>query len=306
MSAYSLKSLAQACRPLMSDGRLGRRADLRRDRGLAGVRLDGRGQGRRSSPARATSPATSARGHPGQPGLGRSAEDPGREGDPRLRGVRGDVERPGAARLGQRRPRAGRQGGLRPAVATGSRRPPARSCTSTAASTRWAPDVAVPSSLVELRVLGGPQPLLPARGDQADARHRRAGRRVGRAAPRLAARIGLRDRAPGGAGVGFPAAVRDAGGGAAGARGRHGVGYVAARRSGCDRPATRTQLVVAFPWRNRERAQELGRGGGRGARRGPGADGLDDAVEPRRRAGGRAPSPAPRRTRSSPRCRWSR
>ena len=42
-------------------GRLGGRADLRRDRRVAGVRLDGRGQGRRWSRPRATWPATSAR-----------------------------------------------------------------------------------------------------------------------------------------------------------------------------------------------------------------------------------------------------
>ena len=40
------KSLAMAALPLMRRGRLGRRADLRRDHGLAGLRLDGRGQGR--------------------------------------------------------------------------------------------------------------------------------------------------------------------------------------------------------------------------------------------------------------------
>ncbi len=45
VSAYSFKSLAVATRPLMSRGRLDRRADLRRDVGLAGVRLDGRRQG---------------------------------------------------------------------------------------------------------------------------------------------------------------------------------------------------------------------------------------------------------------------
>ena len=46
VSAYSFKSLAAACLPLMAPGRLARRADLRRDRRLAGVRLDGRRQGR--------------------------------------------------------------------------------------------------------------------------------------------------------------------------------------------------------------------------------------------------------------------
>ena len=61
VSAYSLMSLSHACLPLMGDGRLGGRHDLRRDGRLAGVRLDGRGQGRPRVAARATSPATSAR-----------------------------------------------------------------------------------------------------------------------------------------------------------------------------------------------------------------------------------------------------
>ena len=60
VSAYSLKSLADGLPAADVRGRLGRRADLRRHRRLAGVRLDGRGQGRRWSPPRATSPATSA------------------------------------------------------------------------------------------------------------------------------------------------------------------------------------------------------------------------------------------------------
>ena len=114
VSAYSLMSLAGACRPLMADGRLDRRDDLRRHRRLAGVRLDGRGQGRPRVDARATWPATSARRDPGQPGLRRPAEDPCRQGDPRLRGARVDVERPRAARLGRERPEPDRAGGRAP------------------------------------------------------------------------------------------------------------------------------------------------------------------------------------------------
>ena len=48
-------------------------------------------------------------GRPGQPGLRRSAEDPGRQGDPRLRGPRVVVEGPRAAGLGRVRPRARRR-----------------------------------------------------------------------------------------------------------------------------------------------------------------------------------------------------
>ena len=55
-----LRVAGQACLPLLAD-RLGRRADLRRHRRLAGLRLDGRGQGRRWSRPPATWPASSAR-----------------------------------------------------------------------------------------------------------------------------------------------------------------------------------------------------------------------------------------------------
>ena len=61
VSAYSLKSLAVAALPLMGHGRQRRRADLRRDGRLAGLRLDGRRQGRARVDATATWPATSAR-----------------------------------------------------------------------------------------------------------------------------------------------------------------------------------------------------------------------------------------------------
>ena len=49
VSAYSLKSLAHGLHAADVRGRLDRRDDLRRDGRVAGVRLDGRGQGRASS-----------------------------------------------------------------------------------------------------------------------------------------------------------------------------------------------------------------------------------------------------------------
>ena len=64
VSAYSLASLAKASLPLLRSGRLDRRAHLRRDDRLAGLRLDGRREGRarvhRALPRAATSaPGTS-------------------------------------------------------------------------------------------------------------------------------------------------------------------------------------------------------------------------------------------------------
>ena len=61
VSAYSLMSLTRRALPLMPGGGLGGRDDLRRHGRLAGVRLDGRGQGGAGVDARATWPATSAR-----------------------------------------------------------------------------------------------------------------------------------------------------------------------------------------------------------------------------------------------------
>ena len=53
-------SLTQACRPLFGETVLGRRAHLRRHRRLAGLRLDGRGQGGAGVDVAATSRASSA------------------------------------------------------------------------------------------------------------------------------------------------------------------------------------------------------------------------------------------------------
>ena len=98
VSTFSYKSLAMACAAADAAGWRDRRADLRRDQGLAGLRLDGRRQGRPGVDEPLPGPATSARRGSGQPGLGRSAAHDGRQVDPRLRAVRG--------RLGQARPRS--------------------------------------------------------------------------------------------------------------------------------------------------------------------------------------------------------
>ena len=60
-SAYSLKALAAALLPLMEDGGAIVGMDFDAHRRLAGLRLDGRRQGRRSRPSRATWRVTSAR-----------------------------------------------------------------------------------------------------------------------------------------------------------------------------------------------------------------------------------------------------
>ena len=140
VSTYSYKALAVACVPLMAPGGSHGRADLRRDPGLAGLRLDGRGQGRPGVGHPLPGPLPRRAGHPGQPGVGRPAAHDGGEVDPRLRGVRGGLGRAGPARLGPHRPGAGRAGLPAPCCRTGSRPPPARSSTSTAASTPSAPD----------------------------------------------------------------------------------------------------------------------------------------------------------------------
>ena len=120
--------------------RLGRRAHLRRHRGLAQVRLDGRGEGRVRVDRALPRPRPRSVGDPGQPRRGRTAEVHGRQGDPRLRGVRGRLGGSSAAPVGRPRLRTGRPRAASRCCPTGSRAPPARSCTSTVACTPWAPD----------------------------------------------------------------------------------------------------------------------------------------------------------------------
>ena len=87
--------------------------------------------------------------HPLQPRRRRSGAHDGRQVHPGLRPVRGHLGRPCAARLGRHRLRAGRQGVRGAAVATGSPPRPARSSTSTAGITRWAPNVPAVNRLAD-------------------------------------------------------------------------------------------------------------------------------------------------------------
>ena len=102
ISTYSLKTLADVGRAADDRRRLDRRARLRRHGRLAGLRLDGRRQGRASSRPPATWPATSG---PQGIRVNLVAAGPVKthrgQVDPRLRQVRGRVGRPGAARLGR-------------------------------------------------------------------------------------------------------------------------------------------------------------------------------------------------------------
>ena len=120
----------------------------------------------------------------------------------------------------------------------------------------------------------GAQPLLPARGDQADPGHQRAGR---------CARGGRARGSPAGSACSNarPGAARAPGSGS-GSRPGPWRGWCApiAAESGTTRLAVRVrptsdphQIVVAFPWRHRERAQAMGaRRRGRCSTRCPSAD----------------------------------
>ena len=146
VSAYSLKSLATACRPLMGQG--GSVVGLTFDATVAWPAYDWMGVAKAGLEscsrylARDLGP-TGIRVNLVSAG---PLQDAGRQGDPGLRGARGDVERPRAAGLGRAGPRADRPGGRARCCRTSSRRPPARSSTSTAASTRWAPETPSPGA----------------------------------------------------------------------------------------------------------------------------------------------------------------
>ena len=135
VSAFSLKSLAMACMPLMERRRLGRRPHLRRAVRLAAVRLDGPGQGRAGGHLPLPRPRPGQGQHPLQPGLGRPDRLHGRQVHPGLRRARGRLEPPLPAGVGHGRPGAGRPRRRRRCSRTSSRRRPARSSTSTAACT---------------------------------------------------------------------------------------------------------------------------------------------------------------------------
>ena len=230
VSAYSLKSLTMAALPLMGRRRLGRGPGLRRQRGLAGLRLDGRGQGRAWSRPRATWPATSAReGIRVNLVAAGPIETMAAKSIPGFDRVRGRVGRPRPARLGHHRRRAGRARLRRAAVGLVPGHDRARSCTWTAACTRLAPDGRV-----------RPHPVLPGsrrdrargRGVPAPGRLQRAGQPAVRRPDRRGAEPVLHARAPGEPGPGprglpGPALRLRPGGG----RVRHAVGAARHRRS---------------------------------------------------------------------------
>ena len=154
VSAYSLASLAKAALPLMGRGRQRRRPHLRRPVRVAGLRLDGRRQGRlrvdqplpRARPrARRGSAATSSR-------RARSAPPPPSRSPASSASRRsGAAARRSAGTSTTPSPPPGRAS---PCCPTGSPPRPARWSTSTAASTRWASEVAGPASR---RALGSPR-----------------------------------------------------------------------------------------------------------------------------------------------------
>ena len=128
VSAYSLKALAVAALPLMSERRLDRRARLRQRRaawpvydwmGVAKAAFESIGALPRPRPRPARDPRQPRRRRP-------APHDRGQE-HPRLRELRGGVGRARAARLGRQGRRAGRQGRASRCSPTGSRPPPARS-----------------------------------------------------------------------------------------------------------------------------------------------------------------------------------
>jgi cyanophycin synthetase len=132
------------------------------------------------------------------------------------------------------------------------------------------------TSLVELRVLEGPNLYFPRAAIKltldisglADIPTERAGR--------FATRIGLRNARPGEPGTGFRQRFA--------ARALARLVRAVAHESGTSRLAVRVrttsdahQLVVAYPWRHRERAQEMGRAVAEVLDALPGAD-VDEAV----------------------------
>ena len=113
------------------------RDDVRRDRRLARLRLDGGREGRPGVHVALPGPRARAARRAREPGVGRAAAHDGREEHPRLREVRGRLDAARAARLGTTPTSSRWRGPPWRSCRTGSPRPPARSCTSTAASTRW-------------------------------------------------------------------------------------------------------------------------------------------------------------------------
>ena len=128
----------------------------------------------------------------------------------------------------------------------------------TAAFTRWVPESRVPSSLVELRVLEGPNLYFPRAAIKLTLDLTALSEADSELVNRFARRIGLRNARVGEAGSGFRQRFV--------ARAVTRLVRQVATESGTTRLAVRVRptqdphrLVVAFPWRRRGRAQALGR-----------------------------------------------
>ena len=177
VSAYSLASLTKAALPLMGRGRQRRRASpstpASRGRSTTGWAW----RRPRSSRPTATSPATSGRR---ASACNIVAAGPIRttaaKSIPGFERVRGGVGQPFTAGLGRQRRRAGRARLSSPCCPTGSPPRPARWCTSTAASTRWASEPSSGDGLGDPAALGSPGEQRarghPRDGDPTRRRHR--------------------------------------------------------------------------------------------------------------------------------------
>ena len=276
VSAYSLKSLTQACRPLMSSG--GSVVGLTFDATVAWPAYDWMGVAKAGleSTSRYLARDLGAGRHPGQPGLRRPAADARRQGDPGLRATSRTCGPPGR-----------RSAGTTPTTS----RPPRRSCAllsdlfpahhrrDRARRRRLPRDGCLtefdsvpgvadePASLVELRVLEGPNLYFPRAAIKLTLDIGGLAAVPEETARRFAQRIGLRNARPGEPDTGLPAAVRAAGGGPAGPGDRERVGRDPARRARAadQRPAPdRGGLPVAAP----HPCAGDGHGGRGGARRG--------------------------------------
>ena len=121
-SAFSLSSLAVGMLPLMEKNGGGDRLPrLRRARGLAGLRLDGRREGGARIRDALSRAGPRSQGDPGEHRVGRSDEDDGGEGDPRVRSDRGKLGRTSPARMGHDRRSPGRRRDRVPPLGSGER-----------------------------------------------------------------------------------------------------------------------------------------------------------------------------------------
>ena len=160
------------------------------------------------------------------------------------------------------------------------------------------------TSLIELRVLEGPNLYFPRAAIKLTLDITGLASAPTPTAQRLARRIGLAGARPGEPDTGF--------------RQRFALRAVArlvraiARESGTVRLAVRVRptsdphiIVVAYPWRHRERAEAMGRAVADVLDAIPGED-VEEAVGSRGRAGRRVAAREPSRTPSRRRSRWSR